>query len=85
MKRATLRDSDKFMRPCDVCGSIFQYGRHLYAGRWLIRYQLLACDDCLRGNWDGWGPMAEPKILDHLMSKGLPEPARNEKGWLPLE
>lgn len=84
-KRSTLNDSEKFMRTCDVCGSTFQYGRHLYAGRWLTLYQLLGCDDCLRGNHDGWGPVDEPKILEHLRQKGLPVPARNEKGWLPID
>jgi hypothetical protein len=73
------------MSICEVCYTSFQYGPHRYAGRWLKRYQLLACDGCLRGNQDGWGPMIEPRILAHLKSKGIDAPARNEKGWLPLE
>jgi hypothetical protein len=80
-----MSDPEKFMQPCDVCGSSFQYGPHRYAGRWLPRYQMLACDACLRGNHDGWGPVHEPRVLGHLERKGIEPPPRNEQGWLPLE
>jgi hypothetical protein len=84
-RSSPVADINKQLETCDICGGSFEYGPNRYAGRWLRRYEMLACDGCLRGNHDGSGPFAESRILAHLNRKGLRPPARNEKGWLPME
>jgi hypothetical protein len=76
---------DKVMIPCDLCGTKFQTGPHRYDGKWIRRYQLSVCMPCYEGNWDGWGPIAEAKLLPHLRSKGIDVPERNLKGWIPRD
>lgn len=75
---------EKFMSKCAVCGGSYQHGPHRYEGHKLDLYgNVFCCDSCWQGNWDGWGSVAEPKILAILKEKSLPTPNRNEKGWLP--
>lgn len=75
----------KHMQRCDLCGSEYQFGPHTYDGKYIERYQLGVCRPCYEGNWDGWAPDYEEKILNHLKNKGLPVPERNSKGWLPRD
>jgi len=44
---------------------------------------IMVCDACWQGNWDGWNPRFEEKLLSILKKNGLPVPERNEKGLLP--
>ena len=75
---------DILVFPCAVCGNPFQHGPHRYEGHKLELYGgVFCCDSCWKSNWDGWGPVAEPRILAILKEKGLPDPQRNKKGWLP--
>ena len=74
---------DKFMMSCDVCDKKFQQGPGRYEGHTIARYKMTVCDPCWQGNWDGWGPAAEPRVLDHLKEQGIPVPPRNAKGWIP--
>jgi hypothetical protein len=76
---------DKIMYQCELCSSQFQFGPHRYAGKFIARYQIMVCSMCYDGNWDGWGPMREARLLTHLEDKGLPVPQRNENGWLPRD
>lgn len=71
--------------PCDLCGKHVRHSHHHYEGRVIPRYQLFVCKTCYEGNWDGWGPAHEPVLIDHLAKKGLPMPARNEKGYFPRD
>lgn len=75
----------KFMCTCGLCGSKFQFGRHIYDGKHIARYQIDVCSMCYAGNKDGWGPASEPRILELLETKGIPIPDRNELGWLPRD
>jgi hypothetical protein len=75
----------KVMLSCDLCGSSFQMGPHVYDGKHIARYQITVCRACWLGNWDGWAPQYEKRLLSLLTERGLPVPARNEKGWLPRE
>jgi len=68
---------------CDVCGLGVTFGPNVYDGKFIKRYNLMVCSTCYAGNWDGWGPMAEPIILRKLKAAGLPEPPRNAKRLLP--
>jgi hypothetical protein len=60
-------------------------GQGRYEGRFLSRYQINVCDSCYSGNWDGWSPHFELKILKILEEKGISLPQRNEKGFLPRD
>ncbi|CNF62744.1 Uncharacterised protein [Yersinia similis] len=68
---------------CAICGKEVKYGQGAYDLRPLELYGVHCCDACWDGNWDGWGPRWEHKILAILKEKNLPTPERNEKGWLP--
>lgn len=75
-----------FYYTCEICGSETRFGPDLYQGRVLQLYgRAFCCNNCWEGNWDGWGPHAEPAILRILKEKNLPTPKRNEKGWLPRD
>jgi len=76
---------DKIMYQCFFCNSKYQMGPHLYDGKYISRYKIGVCMNCYRGNWDGWAPHYETKLIAHLHDKGLPIPERNEKGWLPRD
>ncbi len=73
----------KIMYSCFACGSTFQFGPHIYDGKHIRKYEITVCSGCYEGNWDGWAPHYEEKILKHLNEKELPVPNRNEAGYLP--
>ena len=68
---------------CQICGSQFEHGPHVYKGRHLARYKLLVCEACYSGNRDGWNPAIEPRLLAHLRAHNLSIPERNSKGLFP--
>lgn len=73
----------KHMENCNLCGGAFQFGPHIYDGEWIPRYKLLLCRVCFASNWDGIGPIFEPKFEAHLNAHGIDFPPRNSKGWYP--
>lgn len=75
----------KLMETCPFCGKEFVFGPHQYDGKLLSGYGLLVCETCYSGNWDGWSPFYEKKILEYLEQIGIEPPERNEKGYLPCE
>lgn len=70
---------------CDICGSVYYQGMGYYPLRNISGYNLFCCEACYIGNWDGWNPRYEAKLLKHLEATGIKAPLRNEKGWLPRE
>lgn len=78
-------ENGKCMIDCFLCGRDFQHGQHRYQGRNAHYYGFMVCDTCWEANWDGWGPVWEPKIIAHLNVNGIPIPRRNEAGWLPRD
>jgi hypothetical protein len=70
---------------CEVCDKSVQFGPHVYELRKLRGYGVFACRSCTSGNYDGWGPVRTPRIIQILDAKGIKHPPRNLKGWLPLE
>lgn len=76
---------DKIIYSCALCENQFQFGPHFYDGKYISRYQITVCMSCWTGNWDGWAPHLEERLIAHLQEKGLPTPERNAKGWLPRE
>ncbi len=75
----------KFMDKCFICDGQFQMGPHVYDGRYIKSYNISVCMSCYEGNWDGWAPPYEQRLIDHLKEKGLPIPSRNAKDLLPRE
>ena len=70
---------------CELCGAQFQLDQGVYDGHYIPRYQFTICQTCWDGNWDGYTPRLDERIIAHLRAKGIPEPARNAKGWFPRE
>ena len=60
-------------------------GPQIYDGEYIQRYDLYMCSPCHTGNWDGWNPGYEHKLVEHLQAKGLPIPERNARGWFPRD
>ena len=75
----------KFMCNCDLCGSRFQFGPHVYDGKVIPGYKLTVCRTCWVSNHDGWGPVVEDQFVKHLQSNGIPLPERNKDGWYPRD
>jgi hypothetical protein len=76
---------DCLQETCKICNRAFDYGPHVYYGKYLPRYQMMVCTLCLRANNDGWNPEAEKCIFEHPKQKKLDLPERNAAGWLPIE
>ena len=71
---------DSNTRRCAVCGREYQWEPHRYDGEYIPRYQLNACSPCYMGNWDGWNP--------HFESKLVPKQAHNQSAeaqFAPIE
>ena len=80
-----MKNQDKVMLPCYICDQQFQFGPHVYDGKFIPTYELTVCRTCYSANHDGWAPHYEQKILKHLEEKGICVPERNKSGWLPRE
>ena len=70
---------------CDICGETHYQGAGVYPLRKVSGYEIFCCDKCYDGNWDGWNPRHEAKLIDRLKKIGVNPPQRNKKGWLPRE
>ncbi len=70
---------------CQICGEKHYSGAGVYPLTRVKGYDLFCCDVCYAGNWDGWSPRHEAKLLEHLNKIGVTPPPRNTKGWLPRE
>jgi hypothetical protein len=70
---------------CKLCGSKFQFGPHVYDGKWLNYYKMTLCRTCYDINWDGFAPHYEGVIERHLVAEDIPLPARNRSGWYPRD
>lgn len=70
---------------CELCGTTFKFGPHIYQGKKLKRYGIMVCSGCWEANWDGWAPDCEKILIDALNRVGQPSPKRNQNGLLPRE
>ena len=68
---------------CFMCDNEFLMGPDRYDGKFIRSYKINVCRICYNGNWDGWCPDFEDRLIEHLNKENLPIPERNEKGWLP--
>lgn len=71
------------MGTCFFCNKDFQHGNHIYDGKVIREYDVIACSICWEFNWDGWVGEKAERLIKHLESKNMPVPGRNEKGWIP--
>lgn len=79
-----MEEKNPFMETCFFCERKFQFGEHVYAGKWLKEFGIIICNICKDMNWDGLSSGYEQKFLGHLQENGLLEPDRNDKGLLIL-
>ena len=70
---------------CEICGSKFILGPHIYDGRYLPKYGITVCMRCFFANGGGWAPHLEPAVTASLRQRNLPIPPWNESGLLPRE
>jgi len=73
----------KFFEECFLCKRSFQFGPHRYAGRRIPQWNIMICEGCDNGNWDGIVPSRSPQLIAHLHTLGV-EIRLNEKGWIDL-
>ena len=76
---------DKIMLNCELCNRAYQFGPHLYSGKYIRKYELSVCMGCYTVNHDGWAPHLEEKIIKHIENKGLSIPRKNCNGYLPRD
>ena len=85
-RRCVSVGKDAIIYQCDVCDADYQAGPHRHEGHRLHLYgDVTCCDTCWRGNWDGWAPHLETRLLGHLQRQGLPVPRRLPRGLLPRD
>lgn len=72
-----------FTTSCQLCGSRFRFGPHVYNGKVVASYKLTLCDACYAGNCDGYAPHYEARLEGHWSANGIPIPSRNANGLYP--
>ncbi len=70
---------------CFLCGREFDFGPHVYDGKFLSSYKISLCMNCYNSNYDGYAANNGNKIIKHLTSMNLDVPELNSKGLLPRE
>jgi len=66
---------------CFLCRRAFPFGPGRYAGKPIRAWDIMVCDTCLNGNWDGIVPSTYPHLIEYLKSRGIAV-VLNAKGWL---
>jgi hypothetical protein len=74
-------EGEKIIYDCFLCSFPFQFGPHVYDGKFIPGWDVMVCDGCYRGNWDGIVPSTRPHVVPYLQSKGI-EVRYNAKGWI---
>ena len=69
------------MAECFLCKRAFQFGEHIYAGKRIPAWDIMVCDSCYKGNWDGIVPGTRPHLVPYLQSRGI-KVTYNASGWI---
>src|SRR5262245_27345627 len=69
------------MIKCFLCDMPFQFGPHVYGGRRIPEWDIMVCNGCYQGNWDGIVPARRSHLVPYLQSKGI-EVKYNAQGWI---
>jgi len=67
------------MYECFLCKRPFQFGPRIYNGRRIPQWDMMVCDRCYTGNWDGIVHEKHRDLIFHLKSRGM-EMKLNAKG-----
>ena len=66
---AMKMDGKKILYDCFLCDVPFQFGPHIYNGRYIGQWYVEICDYCLQSNWDGIVLEDHPRLKRHLTRK----------------
>lgn len=77
-----MTDAPSPSEQCFLCGQPFRSGPQVYGGRRIPAWDIMVCNTCRSGNWDGIVPGTRPHLLPYLQSKGIAV-TLNAKGWIP--
>lgn len=77
--------SGKGTLTCPLCGCSFLFTHEHHDGKRMRALGKTVCLTCYDGNWDGWNPQVEEKIIELIEEQGFVVPERNEKGWIPRD
>ncbi len=78
-----MNEEVKFMYDCFLCQRPYQQGPHIHNGRRVPAWDILLCNTCRSGNWDGIVLSAHPRLQKHLEERGIPIKL-NDAGHLPI-
>jgi len=67
------------MYECFLCKRPFQFGPRIYNGRRIPQWDMMVCDRCYTGNWDGIVHEKHRDLIFPLKSRGM-EMKLNAKG-----
>ena len=70
---------------CDLCRATVKYGAPDYRGTRLPHYDLFLCQTCYDQNGEGILRNHEERFIEHLDSKQISLPSRNERGLFPRD
>jgi hypothetical protein len=76
------RDSEpkpKITVKCDLCGTDFAFGDHIYRGKCSAPLKLSACESCY-SVMDGFAPFAEKALEAHFKAHNLEPFPRDSEG-----
>ncbi len=66
---------------CFMCQSHVPFGNGNYQAKRILPWDIMVCDTCRQGNWDGIVPSSYPHFVKHLQDCGLSFEL-NKKGWI---
>ena len=51
---------------CFLCKRPFEFGPLRAEGRGIHEWEIIVCQSCRIGNWDGIPPLSYPHLIEHL-------------------
>jgi hypothetical protein len=57
------------LETCFLCKKPFEFGAD--HGRKIPVWNIMVCNACYQGNWDGIAPEAHPDLMSYLKSQGI--------------
>jgi hypothetical protein len=73
----------RVLNPCFICEQPFQFGPHVYDGRYVRQWDVMVCNRCESANWGGLIPESHPRLLAHLGRFGI-KLELNSKNWIDV-
>jgi hypothetical protein len=63
-------EGEKIIYDCFLYSFPFQFGPHVYNGKRIAAWDVMVCDGCYRGNWDGIVPQSRPHLVPYFTIEG---------------